>query len=102
MSNTLLQPAAFLTLLYAGILAGIAYDALRILRRLFVRGFVQVLCDILFALITILLLTGALLLAAGGVMRIYLLCGMALGFWLQQFSISHLFFRLFYALRARL
>ncbi len=101
MNNTLLQPAAFLTLLYGGIAAGIVYDGFRLIRRIFRGRFMCTLCDGLFALCATALLAVSLLYATGGEVRIYLLAAFFSGFFLEQWSLSYLFFRLFHSILAR-
>jgi len=98
MSNTLLQPAAFLALAYGGIVTGIAYDIFRMIRRIFPYRFVGALCDALFLLCAAAVFVLALLYAAGGELRAYLVIGYLFGFLVQQWSLSRVFFRLFHSI----
>lgn len=100
MSNTLLQPAAFLTLAYGGIAAGIAYDVFRLLRRLLHWRIAGTICDALFLICATAIAAAALLFATGGMLRPYLCIGFLTGFLLQQWSLSNLFFRLVYSIIA--
>lgn len=94
MKNTLLQLPALLTMVYGGIVTGIAYDALRLLRRLFPTGFVCVLCDMLFVILAVCITAVFLLAATGGELRAYTMFGLLAGFAAEQYSISALFFSL--------
>ncbi len=98
MSNTLLQPAAFLTLLYGGIAAGIAYDVFRLLRRLIKRMLADTICDALFILCALAAAAAALLNASGGLLRPYLCAGYVAGFFLEQWSLSHIFFKFIHSI----
>ena len=102
MSNTLLQPAAFLALVYGGIVAGMIYDVFRLIRRIVKWRFFHVLCDIVAVFGCLLACGAALLFATGGEIRPYLLVAFLAGIFLQQFSFSYLFFRAFYAFRAKI
>ena len=101
MNNTLLQPAAFLALLYGGAAAGILYDGFRLIRRIFRGRLLCSLCDGLFVLGATGLLLLSLLFATGGEARGYLLLGFLFGFLLEQWSLSYLFFKLFHSILAR-
>lgn len=101
MNNTLLQPAAFLALAYGGIATGILYDGLRLIRRIFRGRFMCTLCDGLFVLGATGLLAASLLYATGGEARGYLLIGYLSGFFLEQWSLSYLFFRLVHSILAQ-
>ncbi|HWR23983.1 MAG TPA: spore cortex biosynthesis protein YabQ [Feifaniaceae bacterium] len=101
MSNTLLQPAAFLTLLYGGAATGILYDGFRLIRRIFRGRLLCSLCDGLFVLGATGLLFASLFFATGGEARVYLLLGFVCGFFLEQWSLSSLFFNLFHSILAR-
>ena len=98
MNNTLLQPAAFLVLAYGGSLAGLCYDALRLIRRIFRGRLMVTLCDGVFVLCAAGVLIISLLYATGGTIRPYLLVGYFSGFFLEQWSVSSLFFRLFHSI----
>ncbi len=102
MKNTLLQFPALLTMLYGGILIGAVYDLFRLLRRIFHASFVQVLCDALFCAAFFILCALFLLLSTGGELRLYPVLGLLIGFILQQYSISALFFSLFHGIQRRL
>ena len=101
MNNTLLQPAAFLALMYGGAAAGILYDGFRLIRRIFRGRLMCSLCDGLFVLGWTGLLFLSLLYATGGEVRGYLLAGFILGFILEQWGVSYLFFRLYHSVLAR-
>ena len=101
MNNTLLQPAAFLALMYGGAAAGILYDGFRLIRRIFRGRLMCSLCDGLFFLGGTGLLFLSLLYATGGEVRGYLLAGFILGFILEQWGVSYLFFRLYHSVLAR-
>ncbi len=98
MNNTLLQPAAFLALAYGGAVAGIAYDVFRLIRRAFPWRAAQVVCDVLFLLCAACAAAAALLFATGGELRPYLCAGYIVGFVIEQWSLSSLFFKLLYTL----
>ena len=100
MSNTLLQPAAFLTLFYGGIVAGLAYDVCRLLRRLIKRRLADTICDAFFILCALTAFLAALLNASGGQLRIYLCAGYIAGFFLEQWSLSYVFFKLIHTIAA--
>lgn len=102
MSNTLLQPAAFLAMLYGGAVIGMVYDILRFLRIVCKARIAQVICDGVFALLATLMTACTLLYASGGAIRPYLAAGLAAGFIIEQWSFSYLVYHLFYAIRARL
>lgn len=102
MTNTLLQPVALLLMAYGGILTGILYDFFRLPRRLFTSRLIHVLCDVLFVIFSCAVIALSFLLASGGAIRPYLCLGLLAGFFLQQWSLSYLFFHLFYGIRARL
>lgn len=102
MSNTLLQPAAFLVMLYGGAVTGLLYDAFRLPRRLFRRRLIHTLADLLFAMLATLVAAGTLLAATGGAVRLYLVAGLLAGFFLEQWSLSYLVRHLFYSARERL
>lgn len=99
MSNTLLQPASLLVLAYCGVVIGIIYDIFRLLRRLLLFRAVQAAADILFVIICVVLTAFAVLFATNGAIRGYLFLGLVAGVLLQQWSLSNLFFKLFYRLR---
>jgi hypothetical protein len=101
MSSTLLQPAAFLTLVYGGAVAGLAYDVFRLLRRALPWRAAQVICDALFLLCASAAAIIALLYATGGDIRPYLCAAYIVGFVVQQWSLSNLFFKLLYTLLPR-
>nr|WP_122013217.1 spore cortex biosynthesis protein YabQ [Maliibacterium massiliense] len=85
----------FLAMLYAGIAAGVWYDVLRILRRMLHMGAVcTALMDLLFWAGTLALCVYTLYVTNDGALRLYALCGMALGAGLYAFGISPLVMRL--------
>lgn len=102
MSNTLLQPAAFLAMLYGGVIIGIIYDVLRFFRQIGRRPFVCVVCDGLFVILATLVTACTLLFATGGTIRPYLIVGLLAGCFLEQWSLGYLVFHAFYVIRARL
>ena len=89
-------------MLYGGLLTGFLYDLFRLIRRIFRLPLVQVLCDVLFCVCALLCAGLVLLFATGGELRGYPLLGLFLGFALQQYSISALFFSLYHRLLGRL
>ncbi len=101
MSTTLLQPAAFLALVYGGILAGLLYDFFRIPRLLFDNRFILALLDVLFCVCGVSALALALLFATGGTLRPYLLLGFLIGFMVEQWSVTSLFMQAFYWLKSK-
>lgn len=102
MSNTLLQPAAFLTMLYGGVIIGIIYDVLRLFRQIGKHTFICVICDGIFVILATLVTACTLLFATGGIIRPYLIAGLLVGCFLEQWSFGYLVFHMFYAIRARL
>ena len=99
MSNTLLQPAALLAMLYGGAVTGLTYDCFRLLRRLFHAPCLHLVFDLLFTLCAGCITAMFLLYASGGSIRPYLLGGTAIGFFWEQCSFSYLFFHVFYTKR---
>ncbi|MDL2258626.1 spore cortex biosynthesis protein YabQ [Eubacteriales bacterium OttesenSCG-928-K08] len=102
MSNTILQPASFLMMLYGGAIAGIVYDALRLPRRLFAKGWIDFVCDLLFVLLALGICIISLLYASGGSLRPYLALAFISGFFVEQWSLSFLIFQFVYAIRSKL
>ena len=101
MSSTLLQPAAFLALVYGGAAAGIVYDIFRLLRRALPWRAAQAACDALFLMCALAVAALSLLYATGGELRPYLCAAFVIGFAVQQWSLSYLFFKLLYTLLTR-
>ncbi len=102
MSNTLLQPVAFLAMLYCGVWIGLVYDALRFIRRVIKARIVHALCDGIFVLVSFCIIAAGFLTATGGTIRLYLCAAIAIGMLLQQWSIGYLIFHAFYSLRTRM
>ena len=101
MNSVLLQPAAFLAMAYGGMLTGFVLDLTRIPRRLISGRAVTWIADGVFVLLSALIAALSLIFATGGSLRPYCAAGILLGFFLEQISISHLFFRFFHRIRAK-
>ncbi len=85
------QSAAFLLMLACGLKIGLAYDFLRLLRRLFRPGLILTLTlDLLFGAATAGLLIASLLAALDGELRLYALMGALAGFLLYGATLSRL------------
>lgn len=85
------QSAAFLLMLACGLEIGLAYDLLRLLRRLFRPGVMLSLAlDLLFGAAAAGLLIASLLKALDGELRLYALMGALAGFLLYGATLSRL------------
>ena len=92
MNAVVLQPAAFLCMLYGGMIIGIAYDVFRLPRRLFRNRVCTGICDVLFAVCAAAITVGSLYWATSGELRPYTVVGLIGGIALEQVSISRVFF----------
>lgn len=90
------QPYAALAFLYAGILSGLLYDLLRLMRRIIRGKLSEILFDLLFAAGLGVITAVALLLATGGRIRLYVFLLTAVGFALEQFTVYGLISRIVY------
>ncbi len=81
------QPYAALAFLYAGIVSGLLYDILRLVRRILRGKLSEILFDLLFAAGLGVITAVALLLGTGGRIRLYVFLLTALGFALEQFTV---------------
>lgn len=86
MQNTLLQGYTFLAYLYAGIVLGMAYQALSIVAALLDRRAVTHICDAIFVLAFAIVAYTVIGLADNGVIRLYGLVTMCAGAALQRWA----------------
>jgi spore cortex biosynthesis protein YabQ len=93
METTAPQIYIFMITLYGGILAGVAYDIYRWIRRAAKKGrWLTVLLDVLFIITLGFIVLAAMYIANAGELRLFTFLGFALGFGLYMAGLS-LFFR---------
>lgn len=90
------QPYVAFAFLYAGIVSGLLYDLLRLMRLMLRGKLSEILFDLLFAAGLGVIMAVALLLATGGRIRLYVFLLAALGFALEQFAVFGLISRIVY------
>jgi len=92
MSNTQMQPMIFLITIYGGISAGIVYDFYRLFRKLAKnRRWTTIVLDSLFIAMLGAIVVLVLYFSNSGVLRVYTILGLILGFALYLIGISPLF-----------
>ena len=89
LDNTLLQPAAALCFLYAGVVAGLLYEGNALLRRRCMRPLLHALFDGGYVLAAGAVFTAALYTATDGVLRAYAFLMAGLGFLLERATLGH-------------
>jgi len=92
METTAPQVYIFMITVYGGLLAGVAYDIYRLIRRIAKKGrWLAVLLDVLFIITVGLIVLAAMYVANAGELRLFTFLGFALGFGLYMAGLSAFF-----------